>query len=574
MISIKLYDKNKIAVQIHGRDFRELLSDVKSLRTGKYEEGIGWIFDSSQLDRLISVVGSKNVAYLTPYEEIKNGKKKTIPNDFSSIKPIKDKLQGVTINIPDFQRLGAGFLIDMKKCILADCVGTGKTIQSSLAIKYGFTKKLFSKVLIVCPNTIKYQWQSELSEKFGINKTLVINGTAAKRAKQWTEAEKADIIILNYETLLSTKDMTEVKKFNPDVIIVDEAHYIKNLDAQRTKAVHKIKAKHRWLLTGTPMENRPDEIYALMNYISPSLLGNKKEFERDYMCFDYNVKLKAPIFVGYRDLTSLHHKIKGYMIRRRIEDIPEADLASLPEIMPPTNVYVELNKDQIRALEYINANRASIIEMIRQNTATKQQEDALLGYDMLQVGLCHSCEVLLASKSGLAKKIVENTKIKNKDAGKIDSAIGIIEDLIEEGSKIVVFTELKASQKIMSEKLTKKGIKHLLLSSDTSPTDREVNKKLFTEDDEIKVFITTDAGKEGINLQASNYLINLDIPWKPSTYEQRMGRIRRLGSKHAKCFVINMMSVDPTEKSETIDQRRMRTIIQKQELIDTVVDGK
>lgn len=574
MISIKLYGKDKIAVQIHGKDFKALLLKVKSLRSGKYEENMGWIFNTSELDKIIATIGSKDIAYLTPYEEIKYGKKKTIPQDFSKINPIKDNFKEISIIIPNYQRLGAGFLIDMKKCILADCVGTGKTIQSGLAIKYGFKNNLFKKVLIVCPNTIKFQWQSELLTKFGIKNSLVINGTPAKKAKQWLDVEAADIVILNYETLLSSADMKEAKKFNPDVIIVDEAHYIKNLEAKRTKAVHNIKAKYKWLLTGTPMENRPDEIYALMNYIYPTLLGDKKEFEKTYMCFDYNVKLKAPIFIGYKDLTSLHENIKGYMIRRRIEDIPEADLESLPKIMPPVNIYVELNKDQIKALHYINSNKRDLIEMIRQNTATKQQEDALLGYDMLQVGLCHSCDILINSKSGLAKKIVNDTQIKNKDAKKIDVAIQTIEDLIEEGSKIVVFTELKASQRIMSEKLRKKGIKHLLLSSDTSTMDREANKKLFTEDPDIKVFLTTDAGKEGINLQASNYLINLDIPWKPSTYEQRMGRIRRLGSVHSKCFVINMISVDPDERLETIDQRRMKTIIQKQSLIDTVVDGK
>ena len=574
MISVKLRDKDEIIVQIHGKHFPTLLQQVKSLRTGQYEEGVGWIFPATEIDRLIRAVENINVAYLSPYEEIKYGRKPEPFIEETKITPISEKYKDIPITIPDYQKLGAGFLIQEGKCILGDRVGVGKTIQSGYAIKYGLKNKLFSKVLIVCLNTIKYQWQNELSEKFNLTKSLVINGTIKQREKQWQEIKGKNILIVNYETLLSEKDMANVQKFGADVIVVDEAHYTKNLDAKRTKAVHKIKTNYAWLLTGTPMENKPEEIFALMKYIAPDVLGNKKQFEKDYMCYDFNTKLKVPIFIGYRDLTTLHAKIKPYMLRRRIEDIPEADLASLPELMPPTNVYVDMNKDQIKAYEYIISNKAAIVELIRKQIATQQQEDALKGYDMLMVGLSHSCDILISSESGLAKKIVKETGIKNKEAKKIDTAIEMIEDLIDGGSKIVVFTELKASQKLMSEKLTKKGIKHLLLSSATSSADREKNKVAFTKDDSIKVFIATDAGKEGINLQASNYLINLDMPWKPSTYEQRMGRIRRLGSKHSKCFVINMISVDPAEVITTIDQRRMNTIIRKQGLIDTVVEGK
>jgi SNF2 family DNA or RNA helicase len=269
------------------------------------------------------------------------------------------------------------------------------------------------------------------------------------------------------------------------------------------------------------------------------------------------------------------------MIRRRLEDIPDEDLSSLPEVMPPMNVEVELTKDQVKAYAYIQEHEQEIKEQVRKilkidpDSKEKEDKDKIqLGYSQIKVGLSHSCEILMKSQSQMAKRIIKDCGIHDISSPKIDRAIELSKDIIETGSKIVIFTELRSVQNIMHEKLVELGIEHVVINKDVKAEDRETLKSKFKNDKNCKIFLTTDASKEGANLQAANYLINLDLPWKPSTYEQRMGRIRRMGSAFARCFIINMVSVAPKGDFETIDQIRLKTIIKKQVLIDQVVEGK
>ncbi len=441
-------------------------------------------------------------------------------------------------------------------------MGTGKTITTSVALRRVLREGKASKALIICPSSVKFQWQSELTDKMLMWDTTVITGNIKKRRKLWNDA--GSIIIMNYETLLSSEDFNKVKAFKPDVIIVDEAHYMKSPMAQRTKAILRLNPRYKWLLTGTPLENKPEEIYTLVNYVQPGLLDKKKDFTDKYVVNYFMPDRRITVPIGYKNLHELHETISPYMLRRLRKDV----LSQIPKRRE-----LNLNIDMTPLQKRLHKRLVEEMEGLKNRQGRAKTDTEKERFDEQIMGkLQYLIEV--ADAPELLPNLTKGESEQSKKSPKLKELIRLLKDKFDSdpNGKVVIFTQFRGMQRLISEALDKESINHVMLYGGMTGERREQSKKDFNNDVSIRVFLTTDAGKEGLNLQIADTQINFDLPWKPSAYNQRAGRIERMGSVHDEVLVVNMIA--SCDEFETIDVRMWKAIQHKQSIFDAVVDGK
>ncbi len=402
-----------------------------------------------------------------------------------------------------YQKDGVIRILEAGRILLADDMGLGKTIQTIAAVEL-FHKHLdVNKILIICPTSLKYQWKSEI-QKFTGRDSTIIEGLIHKRKDLY--AEKGFIKIISYGA--SRNDLEFINNWNPDLVIIDEAQRIKNWKTQTAQSVKKIKSEYAVVLTGTPLENRIDEIHSIVEYIDRYRLGALFRFLDNHQVTDEKGKL-----IGYRNLRNINKTLGGILIRRTKKEIAD----QLPDRIDK-NFFVEMTEEQMADHNsYYDHVSQLVNKWIRTGHLSEEERQQLLIYLNCMRMVCDSTYILNSTTN---------------HGNKIKEITGIIEELTENPeNKLVIFSQWKRMFDLLIKELRKRDISYEYLNGEIPASQREIIIEKFTDDPNIKIFLSTDAGGVGVNLQSANILINMDLPWNPAVLEQRVGRIYRLGQK-------------------------------------------
>ncbi len=430
------------------------------------------------------------------------------------------------MELKDYQLKGVEFLTKNKSAILADDVGLGKTVQTIKAIE----KLNLNKILIICPKSIKKQWREEIKKWSPSlsSSTIVIEGDRKKREMLWQTPSK--IKIINYE-LLRMEDFKFIYKDWWDLIVCDEITRIKNFRAKTTRLLWKLRdrAKYRWGLTGTPIENYPVELYNIFRFINPFVFGKWENFKFYFLITEmknFYGKMVEKI-VGYKNLELLKFKIAPYVLRRRRSEV----LNDLPPIVVEER-YVELTPFQNKIYNIIKFHAEELIN---------KEMSALGDFNLARI----VCDTPLALKSS-------PTWVSSLDLGddynseKFEELKFILEESLVNNNQAVIFTEWYEVLVLIKKFLEELGYKVSVFHGGLSEEERKREEEKFLNK-QTQIIISTQAGGWGMNWQNANILINFDTPLNPAKLYQRIGRVYRMGQQN-KVVVFDLITKDSVEE--------------------------
>ena len=440
-----------------------------------------------------------------------------------------------------YQKEGVKFVLFRKAAIIADEMGLGKTLQ---AITAAILKKdIFNtkRTLIVCPATLKSQWKKEI-EKFTSEKAHIITGTPEERKKQYL-TEESFFHIVNYEMVL--RDSMEINKVGVDFLILDEAQKIKNYETKTSAAIKRLNPAHTLIITGTPIENRLIDIYSIMSVIDPNFFGPLWEFSYQHCLFDPERLEKIN---GYYNLQKLNKKLSEILLRREKRNV----INQLPNVQQ-INIPVELSPLQA---EYHGSYASGMARIISKKFLTP--------FDLQRL------QQLLTSM----RMVCDSTFLvddKTNESPKLEALKEILFeklDLQNTNRKIIIFSEWVKVHKLIGQILRENKIGFVELTGKVPvPLRGELIKK-FESKPECKIFLSTEAGGAGLNLQVADILINFELPWNPAKKNQRIGRIDRLGQKSEKLTIYNFIT------RNSIEQQIAAGLLVKQNLFESVLDSE
>ncbi len=437
-----------------------------------------------------------------------------------------------------YQKEGVRFAVFRKAAIIADEMGLGKTLQ---AISTALLKQQifgFRKVLIIAPSSLKSQWKQEI-EKFTDASAVIISGNRQKRKKMYTES---DVLfkITNYEAVL--RDILTISNWRPDFIILDEAQRIKNFETKTHRAVQSIPHEHSLVITGTPLENKLEDLYSIVQFSDPTLLTPLWAFAAHHFNLSTTRKNKV---LGYRNLEAVHEKIAPLLLRRQKAEV----IDNLPEKVE-NNYYIDLSQEQE---EIHRGYMAGLFRLINKKVLTpmdiKQMQKTLLAMRMV----CDST-YLIDKQTNISPKLIE--------------LVSILKDIVlENRRKVVIFSEWTTMTYLIGKVLSELEIDFVEFTGKVPVEKRQQLIDEFRENPNCMVFLSTDSGGVGLNLQNTDCLINFELPWNPAKLNQRIGRVHRIGQKSDSINVINLIT------KNSIEERVFAGINLKQELFDAVLEG-
>lgn len=424
------------------------------------------------------------------------------------------------------------------KAILADEVGLGKTVEAGLILKEYMIRGLAKKILILVPASLVSQWVKELREKF------LIPAVEQKKSYVW---EQCDVVVSSLDTAKRSPHRETVLSIQYDVVIIDEAHKLKNSKTKNYEFVRNLKKKYCLMLTATPIQNKIDEIFNLVSLLKPGHLGNESNFNKDY-------SKQIDSREAHERLKSLINKV---MIRNRRQDTgitwTKRHVETVPISFSPTE---QALYDEITSLKKDHRQSAGMFSIM-----TLERE------------CCSSREaVYMTLKNMLDKKDREAPVIgeaaihrlinKVNEVAQNSKALKVVELIEELDDKVIIFTEYRATQIYLQWFLQQNGISSVPFRGGFKRGKKDWMKDLFRG--KVQVLIATEAGGEGINLQFCNKIINYDLPWNPMRLEQRIGRIHRLGQERD-VYIYNMAT------KHTVEEHILKLLYEKIHLFEKVV---
>jgi superfamily II DNA or RNA helicase len=446
------------------------------------------------------------------------------------------RLQLDLLKVPlyPYQVRGALFAAYRGRCILGDDMGLGKTVQTLAAAELLARERGIERVLVVAPSSVKYQWETEIG-KFTDRPVQVIEGANKVRRAQYTQPTFYRLI--NYE--LVVRDLDELNAWQPDLIVLDEAQRIKNWESKTSRAVKRLRSRYALVLTGTPLENKLEELYSIVQFVDDRRLGPAFQFLHEHRLVDDKGN-----WLGYRNLDRIREKLQPILLRRTRAEV----LSQLPERTDNT-VYVEMTEAQ----------RGPYAEQ-QFTLARLLQKKYLTEVDRRRILCCIANLRMLCDSTFLYDK---ETNV----SPKLDEFAELIRELVHEGPhKVVVFSQWEVMLRKTAEVLDQLQIGYTTLHGGVPGKDRRALLERFHADPACRVFLSTDAGGTGLNLQAADTVINLDLPWNPAVLEQRVARVHRMG-QHRPVQVIHLVTRD------SIEERVLKTMELKRSLFAGVFVG-
>jgi len=392
--------------------------------------------------------------------------------------------------------------------ILADEVGLGKTIEAGIVIKEFLTTGLAKKVLILTPPSLLRQWQEELTTKFNLKFVSQHDGSKFSRPKHH------DLLLMSHSSAIFPKYRDELVASYWDLVIVDEAHSMKNASTQKHQFVKSLPKRNLLLLTATPLQNNIQELYNLIELLRPGYLGTWSEFQNRYMVNNDSRSFN----VMFKD--ELQKTLSNIIIRTRRKEvsryIPFKDRIPHTEILTPQEDEVDLYDsitDIVRSLYYDTPN--SLPLMIYQRLASSSTDASKMAlYKMLKNK--HITRKRYDELINLANGIIIDSKLSK-----------LLETIENNTSKFLIFTEFYDTQNYVANALRKSGYSVELFNGKMNSDEKFEAVKQFRGN--AQVLVSTSAGGEGQNFQFCHNVVNYDLPWNPMRVEQKIGRVHRIG---------------------------------------------
>ncbi len=438
-----------------------------------------------------------------------------------------------------YQREGMLHLAFGERAPLADDMGLGKTIQAIAASELLRRLNGIARVLVVCPASLKGEWQEQIA-RFSGAATLLVAGSRPARLAQY--ANPAFFTVANYEQVVS--DAAEISRLlRPDIVILDEAQRIKNWHTKTARAVKSLTSPYAFVLTGTPIENRIDEVYSIVQYLDPVLLGPLFRFNRDF--YDLDERGRP---VGYKKLDELMRRLQSVMLRRRKRDV-ETELPG----RTVKNYLVGMAEEQRLRYDEYKGQAARLVHLAQRRPLT-QQEFERLQRMLACMRMLYDTPFILDPACRLSPKLEELERV--------------LSDLMAEPErKVIVFSEWERMLTLVRELAEDMGIEVAWHTGSVPQDRRRAEIARFKRDPDCRLFLSTDSGSVGLNLQAASAVINLDLPWNPAKLEQRIARAWRKNQMRT-VDVINLVTED------SIEHAMLHVLSQKQALADGVLDGQ
>ena len=421
-----------------------------------------------------------------------------------------------------FQTEGVLFASLAARSLIADEMGLGKTVQAlATAEVYRHLFKI-SKVLIICPTSLKYQWQSEI-EKFTNSQAEIIEGSGETR-KQLLRTSNAFYLITSYQAISNDVQDSD-GDFGLDMVILDEAQRIKNWSTKVAGNIKKLQSPYAVVLTGTPLENKLEELYSIMQFVDVWKLGPLYKFLDNHRVTDP----QSQKVVGYKNLNVISEELSDTLLRRTKKEV----LGQLPERSDKT-LLVSMTREQREIHDKLKEQVSRLVSKWQKSGFLNEKDRQMLILNLSKMRMvCDSTYIIDQS-------IRHDTKI--------NELMTLLEEYLENPeNKVVVFSQWERMTRLVSEELKVRNIEHEYLHGGVSAVMRKKLVDNFTENATSRIFLSTDAGSVGLNLQSAGMVVNLDIPWNPAVLEQRIGRVFRLGQKQ-NVTVINLVSAGSIEE--------------------------
>jgi superfamily II DNA or RNA helicase len=436
-----------------------------------------------------------------------------------------------------YQEEGAMHLVFGRRAMLADDMGLGKTVQAIAASAMLKELRDIKQVLVICPASLKHQWAREI-RRFTSLSVTVIEGKKEDRRKLYTDDSFFKII--NYELIRFDDD--EIFDLCLDLVILDEAQRIKNWRAKTAQMVKRLLSRYAFVLTGTPLENRIDELYSIFQFLDPRILGPLWHFNDRFYQLEKKPRGGYKV-LGYQNLDELRALIKPYSLRRTRDEV----LTDLPE-RTDNNFFVEMTAPQWKAYDEFKETLARLVAKARRIPLSPKEREILL---MCLVKMRLICNALALHDKELPPKDHEKTGPK---LGELDQILR--DEIASNGHKAVIFSQWTGMLELTEPIIQRIGLGYVKLTGDVPSSKRGDLIERFFNDPDCRVFLSTDAGGVGLNLQAASLVINLDLPWNPAVLEQRIARAHRHGQPHS-VQVINLVA------KGTIEERMLDTLAAK-----------
>ncbi len=416
----------------------------------------------------------------------------------------------------NFQPAGIDFLMKNESALLADEMGTGKTVMTAVALKILMQQGKAHRALIACPLSVLREWNRHLAEWTPELRVTFVRGSQSTRQVDWLMP--AHVYVTTYDTLRADVEngiLPKDKRDEFDIVVLDEAQNIKNPKSGRSRAIEKLVARQRWALTGTPIENKIDDVASIFSYLRPGYLTP----------FDlYPQRIKE--------------KIAPYFLRRRKKEV-------LPDLPPMQNeeVWLELDEDQRAAY----------------NGAAEEVKNELtaLGSRVTKAHIFASVQRL---------KQICNFAPGQLKSPKLDRLKEQIEEITENGQKAIVFSQyIGEGIEKLEEALSSYGIAKLVGGQSEPARNAEVDR--FKRLDAVPILLASvKAGGVGLNLTEASYVVHFDHWWNPAVRWQAEARVHRKGQKRG----VNVYSY---WISDTIEERIYTVLDQKRLLFEDVIDS-
>lgn len=450
------------------------------------------------------------------------------PNHLSHITPLPHQLEVAKQVVENMNG----------KAILADEVGLGKTIEAGLILKEYMIRGLVKKVLILVPASLVTQWATELNSKF------YIPAVTQRKSYVW---EQCDVVISSIDTAKRSPHREIIYKQDYDLIIIDEAHKLKNNKTKNYEFVQNLKKKFCLLLTATPIQNRISEIFNLVSLLKPGHLGNETDFYNNY-------KKDSRSLEDDEHLKALVNKV---MIRNRRADTGIEWTKRMVE-----TIAIEFSQTEKELYQ-------SICSLGSKGDTIKQSQFSMM---TLQREACSSREAVYYTLKNMLQKQENPSETYQQQIQHLISQVEAVQsnskaekalELIQQiNDKVIIFTEYRATQMYLQWFLKQHGITSVPFRGGFKRGKKDWMRELFKNN--AQVLIATEAGGEGINLQFCHHIINYDLPWNPMRLEQRIGRIHRLGQEkdvHIYNFAIK----------GTVEEHVLKLLYEKINLFEKVI---
>lgn len=475
-------------------------------------------------------------------------------------------------------------MVDRGQMLLGLVMGAGKTVTTIAAIEQLMESNEVDRCLVIVPASLKYQWMREI-ERFTNSRVVVIAGTPKERQHSWRSTMSAKYIIVNPETLL--RDLSQCLKVDFQAVVVDEATIIKSRVSKRSKLIKKIgkRVNYRFALTGQPIENRPEELFSIMEFVDPDVLGRFDSFDRTFIVRDHFGKPTR-----YRNLKSLHESMQECMVRKTREDIADQLPRIVHQVVPVpfdpagAQLYRTVSTDLLHQLQQVISKHGGGFNLWRHynDPESNEAQGQIMSRLLVLRMLCDNPQLIINSAnayndpnrpnqgSAYADTIVSRGFMPNgMSTPKLDAVLEYIEQVLDEDpvNKVVLFSFFKDNLRLI-KKATAGITNSVLFTGDMTSEEKDVAKQKFSTDPNTRLFLSSDAGGYGVDLPMANYLISYDLPWSSGKLEQREARIIRLSSTFSHVTIATFVM------QGSIEERQYEMLQQKRSINEAFVDGK